>query len=159
MLKVGDTLVPLIIMSNITHLLNFAGNKKESPVYMTIGNLSLKIRQTPSMHSVVMVDLLPIPINNRHIPQKRQDAQRKTNREVLYEVLWWLLQLLSLKHNGSARSRYYNVLCADGNFRCCKPLLAARFEDCPEFSDQNHLERHVCFWCVSKQRTWRLCSS
>jgi len=38
--RVGDTLVPLIFMSDGTHLSNSAGNKKVWPVYMTIGNLT-----------------------------------------------------------------------------------------------------------------------
>ena len=125
MLRVGDTLVPVIFMSDGTHLSNFAGDKKEWPVYMTIGNLSSKIRQMPSTHSVVMVALLPIPIKNRNIPQKRLDEQRQTNREVLNEVLRRVLQPLTFKLNPSAESGYYNVLCADGNFRRCKPVLAA----------------------------------
>jgi hypothetical protein len=79
MLRVGDTLVPLIFMSDRTHLSNFAGDKKEWPVYMPIGNLSSKIRQMPSTHSVVMVALLLIPIKNRNIPQKLLDKQRQTN--------------------------------------------------------------------------------
>jgi hypothetical protein len=70
-------------MSDGTHLLNFAGNKKEWPVNMTIGNLSSKIRRMPSTHSVVMIALLPIPIKNRNIPHKRLDEQRQLNREVL----------------------------------------------------------------------------
>jgi len=75
-------------MSDGTHLSNFAGDMKEWPVYMTIGNLSSKIRQMPSTHSVVMVALLPIPIKHRNTPQKRLDVQWQTNREVLNEVLW-----------------------------------------------------------------------
>jgi hypothetical protein len=39
-LRLGDRLVPLIIMSDRTHLLNLSGHKQERPVYMTIGNLS-----------------------------------------------------------------------------------------------------------------------
>jgi hypothetical protein len=144
---VGDTLVPLIFMSDGTHLSNFAGDKKEWPVYMKIGNLSSKIHQMPSTHSVVMVALLPIPIKNRNIPQKRLDEQRQTNQEVLKEVLRQLLQPLTFKHNPSAESGYYKVLCADGNFRRCKPVLAAWLADCPEYSDLHHLERNVCFWC------------
>jgi hypothetical protein len=73
-------------MSYGTHLLNFAGDKKQYPVYMTINNLSWKIRQTPSMHSIVMVTLLPIQINNRYIAQKRLDKQWQRNRVVLKEV-------------------------------------------------------------------------
>jgi len=62
-------------MSDGTHLSNFAGDKKEWPVYITIGNLSSKIRQMPSLHSVVMVALQPIPIKNRNIPRKRLEKQ------------------------------------------------------------------------------------
>ncbi|KAF8539102.1 hypothetical protein BDD12DRAFT_715069, partial [Trichophaea hybrida] len=59
-LTVGDTLVPLLLLSNGMHLSNFAGDKKEWVLYMTIGNLSSKLCQMPSMHSVIMVALLPI---------------------------------------------------------------------------------------------------
>jgi hypothetical protein len=62
-------------MSDGTHFLNFAGHKKQWPIYMTIGNLSSKIRQMPSTYSVVMVALLPIPIKNHKIPQKRLDEE------------------------------------------------------------------------------------
>jgi len=120
--RLGDTLVPLIFMSDGTHLSNFAGDKKEWPVYMTIGNPSSKIRQMPSTHTVIMVTLLPIPIKNRNIPQKRLDEQRHTIREVPNEVLWRVLQPLTFKQNPNAESRYYNVLCADGNLRRCKPV-------------------------------------
>jgi hypothetical protein len=94
-----------------------------------------------------MVALRPIPIKNRNIPQKRLYEQRQTNREVSNEVLWRLLQPVTFKHNPSAKSGYYNILCADGNFRRCKLVLAATLADCPEYSDLHHLERHVCFWC------------
>jgi len=147
MLRVGDTLVLLIFMSDRTHLSNFAGDKKEWPEYMTVGNLSSKIRQMPSMHSVVIVALLPIPIKNCNIPPKRLDDQRQTNREVLNKVLRWVLHPLTFKQNPSAESGYFDVLCADGNFRRCKPVLAAWLPDCPEYSALHHLERHLCFWC------------
>jgi hypothetical protein len=74
-------------MSDGTHRLNFAGDKTEWPVYMTIANLSSNTRQMPSMHSVGMVALLPIPINNRNILQKRLAEQWQANRELLNEVL------------------------------------------------------------------------
>jgi hypothetical protein len=146
-LRLGDTLVPLIFMSDGTHLSNFAGHKKEWPVYMTIGNQSSKIRQTPSAHSVVMVALLPIPIKNRNIPQKWLDEQRQTSREVLNEVLRRVLQPLTFKQNPNAESGYYNVLFADGTFRRCKPVLAEWLADCHEYCDLHHLERFVCSWC------------
>jgi hypothetical protein len=72
-LRLGDTLVPLNFMSDGIHLSNFAGDKQKWPVYMTIGNLSSKICQMPSAHTVLMVALLPIPIHHRNIPLKRQN--------------------------------------------------------------------------------------
>jgi hypothetical protein len=99
----------------------------------------------PSAHTVIMVALLPIPIKNYNIPLKPMDEQRQTTREVLKEVLRRVLQPLSFKLNPSAENGQYNVPCADGNFKCCKPALAAWLADCPEYSYLSHRERRVCF--------------
>ena len=72
-----------------------------------------------------MVTLLPIPKKYRNIPRIGLDEQWQTNREVLNEVLRWVLQPLTFGQHPSAKSGYYNVLCADGNFRCWKPVFAA----------------------------------
>jgi hypothetical protein len=74
-LRLGDTLDPLIFMSNGTPLSNIAGDQIEWLVHMTIGNPSSKIRQMPSTHTVVMVAFMLIPIPNRNIPQNRMDEQ------------------------------------------------------------------------------------
>jgi len=71
--------VSSIFMCDGTHLSNFAGEKNEWLVYMTIGNLSSKILKMPSTHSVVMVALLPLPIKNRNTAHKWQDKQQQTN--------------------------------------------------------------------------------
>jgi hypothetical protein len=96
-LGLGDTLVPLLFLSDGTHLSNFACDKTAWPVYMTIGNLSSKIRHMPAAQTVVMVTLLPISIRNRSMPQKRLDEQRQTNREVLNAVLRRVPQHLTSK--------------------------------------------------------------
>jgi hypothetical protein len=75
-LSVGDIWAPLIIRFNRTHPSNYAGDKKQWPGYMTIGTLSSMICQMPSMHSIVMVALLPIPIIKYNIPQTWLDEQR-----------------------------------------------------------------------------------
>ncbi|KAF8246435.1 hypothetical protein K440DRAFT_510652, partial [Wilcoxina mikolae CBS 423.85] len=59
-LPVGDTLVPMIFMSDGTHLMNFCGDKKAWPIYMTIGNLSAAARMKHTIHNVLLVALLPI---------------------------------------------------------------------------------------------------
>jgi len=149
MFTVGDTLDPLMFMSDGTHLLNSAGTKTEWPEYMKSGNWSLKIRQMPSAQSVMMVALMQIPIKNRDIPQKRLEKQWQTIRVVLNEVLQWVLQPLTMKQNPSSESGYYSVFCTNGNFRSCKLVVAAWLADCPEYCDQHHFKRHVCFRCRS----------
>ena len=138
-------MVPLIFRSDGTDISNFTCDMKERTVNMSIGNLSSKIRQMLSTHTVVIVALQQIPIMNPNICPKRLYEQRQTNEEVLNEVLQWLLHPRTFKHNPSAESRYYNMLCADGNFRRCKPVVAAWLADCPEYSDLHHRERHVWF--------------
>jgi hypothetical protein len=63
---------------------------------------------------------------------------------VLNEVLQQVLHPLTFKQNPSTETRYYNILCADGNFRRCKLVLAAWHAECPEYSDLHHLEQQVC---------------
>jgi hypothetical protein len=72
-------MVPVMFMSDGTHLSNFAGDEKEWPGYITIGYLSSKLCQMPSTHSVVMVALQPIPSKNRNLPQMQLNEQRYTN--------------------------------------------------------------------------------
>jgi len=146
-LRVGNALVPLIFMSDGSHILNTTGDKNEWPVYMTISYLSLKISQMPSTHSIVLVTLMPIPIKNRNISQTRLEKQRHTNREVLNEVLQQVFQRLSIKQIPSAESQYYNVLFADGNFRHWKLVFAASLADGHEYSDLHLLKWHVSVWC------------
>jgi len=152
-LRVGVALFPLIFMSDGTHFSNSAGDNKEWLVYITIGNLSSKICQMLSTDSVPMVALLPIPIKYRKILQKVQDEQQQTNREVVNNVLWRVLQVLTFNQNPNAESGYYNVLCADCNLRRRKSVLTAWLPDCPQYRDLYHLERHVCFWCECPKTT------
>jgi len=114
---------------------------------MTIGHQSSKICQMPSAHALVMVTLLPIAIKHRNLPQMRLNEQQQSNREVRKEVLRQVLQPLICKQNPNAESGYYKVLCGDGNFRHCKPVVATWLADYPEYSDLHHLRQHVCFWC------------
>jgi len=75
----GDTVVPIIFMSEATRLTNFSGDKKAWPVYMTIGNLSASARMATAMHSVLLVALLPITIKMRDIPLSRYKEQKEHN--------------------------------------------------------------------------------
>jgi hypothetical protein len=152
MLRGWDTLGPWIFMSNGTHLSNVAGDKKERLLYMTFGNPSSKIRQTPSTQSFIMFALRPIPINNGNILQQWLDEQWQIIREVMKEVLRIVLQPITFRQHPSAERGYYNIVCADANFRLCKPVLGGWLAHCPEYSDLHHLERHVCYLCECRKK-------
>lgn len=72
-LIIGDTVLPLIFISDGTHLVNFVCDKTASPVYMTIGKITSKSHQMPSIHSILIFTLLLILIKNFDIPQTRLD--------------------------------------------------------------------------------------
>jgi len=79
-------------MSNATHLTNLCGDKKAWPVYMTIGNLSSKARMKLSLHGLLLVALLPIPVQMWEVPAKIRNAQWQHNREVIQNVLGYVMQ-------------------------------------------------------------------
>jgi hypothetical protein len=132
----------MIFMSDATHLTNFSGDKKAWPIYMTIGNLSAAARMKHTMHSVLLVALLPIAIKMRDVPLKRRNAQREHNRMISQNVLQHVLQPLL----NSETSIFY-ARCADGNFRHCYSTLAAWMADYPEHRDLHNIKNGVCYWC------------
>jgi hypothetical protein len=79
MLRLDNTLVLLMLMSEGTHLLNFAVDKKYCSAYMTNGNLSSNIRQMPSLYSITMIAVVPIPIWTSVNPPKWLHEQGQTN--------------------------------------------------------------------------------
>jgi hypothetical protein len=82
----GDTVVPMIFLSDATHLTNFSSDKTAWPVYMMIGNLSTTIRMAPSYPRILLIALLPIPIKMRDVPISQYDAQKEHNRMIQQHV-------------------------------------------------------------------------
>jgi hypothetical protein len=126
-IPVGGTLVPLIFLSDSTHLTNFAGDKKAWPVYMTIGNLRSSVRMKPTMHSVVLVALLPQPLKARDVPLAQKNKQKKQNRLIQQTVLDFLLQPLSNPVDSE-----FVALCSDDRRRSCHAVLSGWIADYPE---------------------------
>jgi len=82
-----DTVVLIIFFSDATHLTNFSSDKKEWPVYMTIGNLSTTIRMVPSYNSIFLIALLPILIKMRDVSFSQYNAQKEYNRMIQQHIL------------------------------------------------------------------------
>ena len=144
----GQTIVPIILMSDGTHLTNFCGDKKVWPIYMTIGNLCAAVRMKHSMHAVLLVALLPIPIKMHYIPLKKRNAQREHNQMVLQHVLQDVMQGLLQSENENG---HFYTYWADGRFRYCYPTLAGWMADYPEHRDHHNIKNGVCYWCKCPQ--------
>jgi hypothetical protein len=147
MLRMGNSLVPLIFMFDGIYLSDFSCDMKEWPVYLTISNLTSKICQMPSTHIMIMVLHLSILIKNHNIARMLLDELRQTNRDVLNMVPWRVVQPLTFEHNPSAKSRYCNILCPNGDCRCSKPVIAVWRADYPEYCDLHNHQWHVSIWC------------
>lgn len=135
-------------MSDATHLTNFCGDKKAWPIYMTIGNLSAAARMKHTMHAVLLVALLPIPIKMRDIPLKKRNAQREHNRMISQQVLQHVMQGLLYAEN---ENRNFYARCADGGYRYCYPTMAGWMADYPEHRDLHNIKNGVCYWCECPQ--------
>jgi hypothetical protein len=109
------------------------------------GPIYIVLMQMRSMHSMVMVALLPIPIMDHNIRQLWLAEQWQTNRGVLNTILHQILQPLTCYQMLCADTGCSNVLYADGNFSCCKLVLTGWLAEYPEYSNLHDLEWHVCF--------------
>ena len=116
----GATLVPVICMSDETHLSDFSGDKKAWPIYLTIGNILSKYRNKPSNHCVIILALLPIPPKRKNLTSKQQ----KSIDQILQQILKSILQPLN---NVSQTGIILN--CDDNHKRVCFPYLCSWVAD------------------------------
>ena len=138
----------MIFMSDATHLTNFCGDKKAWPIYMTIGNLSAAARMKHTMHGVLLVALLPIPVKMPDLPAKKRNAQREHNRMVMQHVLQHVLEDV---RTDQGLVQHFHAQCADGKVRRCYPSLAAWMADYPEHCNLHNIKSGVCYWCECPQ--------
>ena len=129
-------------MSDQTHLTNFSGDKKAWPVYLTIGNILSKTRNSPSKMAVVLVALLPVPPKFTSKKTKTRSIQRQNNDEALDAVFSLIFEPLeAFTKSGKAMN------CSDGKVRQCFPVLAAWIADHAENEALHGLKRMSCARC------------
>jgi hypothetical protein len=138
----GDTVLPMIFLSDATRLTNFYGNKKAWPVYMKIGNLSTTIRMASSYHCILLIARLPIPIKMRDVPLSQYDTQKEHNQMIQQHVLRHVLGTLM-----DANRRVFYARCADDYFTHCVASPAAWIADYPEHRDLHNIKNGSCYWC------------
>ncbi|KAG8779913.1 hypothetical protein FRC12_023714 [Ceratobasidium sp. 428] len=117
------TIVPLILASDKTTLSIIGGDQQAYPVYLTIGNISKKIRRKARKRATILIAYLPVESF-----EDFDDAQRERLKgELVHRAMELVLE--PLKKAGEEGVEMY---CADGRLRCVYPLLAAYVADYPE---------------------------
>jgi len=81
-----STVVPIIGLSDQTQLTNFSGDKKAWPVYVAIGNILSRTRNSPAKMPILLLALLPVSRRLTGDSGRVEEAQRKTNADALRAV-------------------------------------------------------------------------
>ena len=138
----GALVRPIIGISDQTHLSNFSGDKKAWPVYITIGNINSKTRNSPTTMAILLLALLPVPPKFTQQSAAADDRQHQINADSLQGVFRLIFDpLQDVVDEGSLMD------CGDGKVRRCFPVLAAWIADHVEHVGLNGLKSHGCPKC------------
>lgn len=122
----GSTIAPVIIATDKTQLAQFGSGRKAYPVYLTLGNISRRIRRKPSQHACILLGYLPsISVADTNLTDAEQ---RSRNARLFHEAMRIILQPLTT----AAKIGGVPIVCADRNLRNVIPLLAVYAADYPE---------------------------
>ncbi|KAG9124608.1 hypothetical protein FRC07_010971 [Ceratobasidium sp. 392] len=117
------TIAPLIVASDKTLLSIIGGDQQAYPVYLTIGNISKKVRRKARKHTTILIAYLPVEDFKDF-----DDAQREQLKgELMHRMMELVLELL--KKAGKEGVEMYR---ADGRLRRVYPLLAAYVANYPK---------------------------
>ena len=141
--KLG-TIMPIICASDETHLTNYSGDKSAWPVYITIGNLSSKARNTFSSHGLLLLGLLPI--TPKH--QSLSEVDKSRIRTILQDCVYELLSPLSVPSQEGVILKY-----ADEKEQICFSRLAAWIADHKEYVSLLNIYHNACTVCEAPQKT------
>jgi hypothetical protein len=117
-LSPGTTIVPVILASDKTHLINISGDKHAWPLYFTVGNIQNNFRCAPTKHTSMFVALIP------SLPNGDKDTEEAWHSAVG--------TVLSPRRNLDITGPGLKHDCAEGLFTQCYLLLAFWVRDYPE---------------------------
>ena len=118
-LPAGSTVIPVLLGSDKTHLTVFAGDKKAWPLYLSIGNITSKIRNSPSKNAWVIIGYIPIVEFHEH--------QSAAEARLFHQCIRHILNPLLVAGNNGI-----NMTDSKGDVRFSFPLVAAHIADYPE---------------------------
>jgi hypothetical protein len=115
-------LIPLVIGSDKTHLTDFAGDRKAWPIYLSLGNISMKARRTRSLNAWIIIGYIPV------VTWNAPTAIRTTLSSRLFHQCSKII-FRSIIDPGLRGIKLADSL---GAVRNCFPRLAAWLSDNPE---------------------------
>jgi len=135
-------MVPIIGLSDQTHLTNFSGDKKAWPLYMTMGNILSRTRSSPAKMPILLLVLRPVPPKFTGKSARTNEAPRLTNADVLRTVFDLVLApLQQVAQEGMVMN------CADGKTRLCFYLLSAWIADYAQHAALQGIRSKSCPKC------------
>jgi hypothetical protein len=120
----NGTLAPLIIASDKTSLSTLIGGQQAYPVYVSIGNISKKVRRKSTEGATVLLGYLPV---DKFEDVKSPDERARLRAELTHRAMEALMEPLKL-----ASEEGVDMWCSDGYLRRVYPILAAFVADWPE---------------------------
>ena len=119
-LPVGATVVPIILSSDKTKLLNFHGDKSAWPLYLTIGNLSKEVQRMPSAHSTILI---------RYLPMDNFKCFSEKKRKVMHYQTFHSCMSFILNSLHTAGSNRVPMACADNKVHRVWPVVVVYVAD------------------------------
>jgi hypothetical protein len=117
-----STVIPVILGSDKAHLTVLSGDKKAWPLYLSIGNITSRIRNSQSQRAWLIIGYIPVVHFEDH-----KDLQTTLINRLFHQCVEFILKsLIPAGNNG--------IMMADsgGNVRRCYPRVAAYLADYPE---------------------------
>jgi len=146
-LSVGSTLVPVLFVSDATHLTNFSSDSKVWPLYMSIGNIRSGIYNKPTSHAWVLVVILPnAPKHIKKVLGWSEEKQVYEAMQVLHNSLKFVPRPLS-----NSALDGHNIKYGDEVVRRCYFRVAGWLADHMENSVIHGIYTTRCTICKSPQ--------
>lgn len=120
-------------------------------MYLTVGNLRSRVRNSPSTHALHLLALPSIPPKRNESAAKFKEIEQEILDTILQKVLEKILCPL-VSPNVSSKGVF--IECADNNVRLCFPILTGWLANIMEKTKLMGLMQHACVSCEAPVKTY-----